>query len=416
MDNNQGLQVICSDDPLLKMEYSQNVIHSWRQQAPDAEYRIYTFSELQGQGSSGANLKELENELSDVGLFGGAKIIKIILKDLDATAMDLFEMIAATFHSDLYILIELPRINKTIADAEPQPLPEEKRHRMSFRDLALDSDNSKGSGRKKSTTRKSKGGGKNGSVDARKKTVISYLKYLGANIVVLYTPEGQDLRHWIDNRAHEYNFSLTKESIEFVANCYDNNLLGIDQSLQIMDLMYCANPSANRFNLGLKEVEPYFSQDARFSGFELPNAILTGDSLRALNVISSYSSGQGGSISAALSLFLFNLDAAFIAVYDGKTEGITAKTPYGERSRFFLSRGIKTPAAQNAIMAAIKDISTDLLDVLNSCLTEATLAYSRFDNDGAYRALQRMAVLVAKNKNPQQTMRLAKGLAFDLLQ
>ena len=415
MDNNQGLQVICSDDPLLKMEYSQNVISAWRQQAPDAEYRIYTFSELQGLGSGGANLKELENELSDVGLLGGAKIIKIILKDLDATAMDLFEMIAATFHSDLYILIEMPRINTVLAKAEPQPLPEEKRHRMSFRDLALDSDDSKSSGRKKSTPRKAKGG-KSGSGDARKKAVMGYLKYLGAHIEVLYTPEGQDLRHWIDNRAHEYNFSLTKESIEFIANCYDNNLLGIDQCLQIMDLMYCANPSANRFNLGVKEVEPYFSQDARFSGFELPNAILTGDSLRALNVISSYSSGQGGSISAALSLFLFNLDAVFTAVYDGKTDGITAKTPYGERSRFFLSHGIKTPAAQNAIMAAIKDISTDLLDVLNNCLTEATLAYSRFDNDGAYRALQRMAVLVTKNKNQQQTMRLAKGLAFDLLQ
>lgn len=374
--------IVCSDDPLLKLERTRELIAQGREKLPDADFLLYTFSDLQGQG--GANLQSIENEMSDPGLFGGDRIIKVNLKDLDATAIDLLKLVAASFRPGLFIILELPRLNTTytkVAPLDPSPL----RHILSF-EPGEQAPATKKASRPKSSVKRQP------SLETRKKEAMGYIQGLGAHIEILYPPEGPELKQWIAARGRKYRLNIAPTVVEYIAQSCDNNLLTIDHSLQLMELLH-SECSGAISELTLDEVETYFTQDSRYSGFELPQAIFSRDSLKALNVISSFCSGQEMNITQALSLLIGRLDESLTSVALGKEKNI-GRAAFNEQRAFFLSRNIKVRASQDAHLKAIREMPDNLLAFLNQCLSEASIAQSRFDQEGAMRALQRMALAV----------------------
>lgn len=368
--------VVCSDDPLLKLERTRDLIAQGRQKLPEAEFLLYTFSDL--QGFAGTNLQAIENEMSDPGLFGGDRIIKVNLKDLDNTAIDLFKLVAASFRPGLFIILELPRINSTytkVAPLDPSPL----KHILNF-DQAAPAPAKKGAKKSRAP-----------SLETRRKEAMGYLLGIGAHVEVLYPPD--DLKQWIALRGRAYNLKMAPAVVDFIAQSCDNNLLTINQSLQLMELLHAGTGSSV---LTLDEVETYFTQDARYSGFELPQALFNRDSLKALSIISSFCSGQEMNLQAALSLLIGRLDESLMSVALGKEQNIVRAAPQAKMA-FFMSRNVKVRASQDALLRAIREMSEETLCTLSQYLSEASCALSRFDSDGALRALQRIALAVNRD-------------------
>lgn len=407
---NSEIYVICSDDPLLKLDRSRELLARWRQFVPDAEFLLYTYSELQGTGGS-PNLKGIENEMSDPGLFGGERIIKVILKDMDTTAIELFKLIAANMRPGLFILIELPRITAKLAKSKE--VDSQGLHRfLTFREgsagaeaLAQQSGAKGGKGgrssaaKKKTATRSRKG-------EAAKSEAIGYLRDVGAQFEILYPPEGAQLKSWISQRAGMYGFRVNNDALDFIARSCDNNLLTIDHSLQVLQMMAEADNMQQMKVLDLKSVEDYFTQDARYNGFELPEAIFNGDSLKALTIIASFCSGHDTNLSTALGLLINRMDSSISTVYEGKQQNLQ-RAHFNTQTAFFMSHNLKVPSSQKSHLKAMQVLTDGQLEELTSCLSEASCSYSTFDLDGAYRALQRMALAATQ---PGQTRFLSADL------
>lgn len=401
-----NIYLICSDDPLLKMERSQDIIKQWRNLDPQAEFLLYTFSEIQGAGSSGPNLKSIESEMSDPGLFANSRIIKIILKDLDNTAVELFKLIASNYREGLYILIDLPIITTKLADSAPKD-PAPLRRYLSFSagsaggEALAQNELPKTKSKRASTKPKTTKSMHTRMSDSAKKTeAIGYLRFLGAQIERLYTPDGHKLIEWIQRRAAQYGFNLSGQPLDFIARSCDNNLLTINHSLQVLAMMQ-GNTSRQRIDLTLDMVEAYFIQDSRYTGFELPVAIFNNDPLKALNIIASFCSGCDTSKDQAIGLLLNRMDSSLNTVYEGKKLKIDWSYNSKQRQAFLLSHNLKISTTQNAVIQAIRNLSEEHLHYMTQCLSEASCFYSTFDFDGAYRALQRMALIVSHPQGVQ---------------
>ena len=382
--------IICSDDPMLKLERSSALINQARNQLPSAEFLLYTFSELQGNGGS-PNLKDIEGQMSDPGLFGGDRIIKVILKDFDELAIELFKLIACSYRPGLFIIVEMPRIANTYGKVEAKSNADLKMFSSflpgSDGEAALLAQESKttkkGTKSKAKTIKKPK---RATGLEARRKESFGYLKGIGAHIEFIYTPEGRYLQEWILTQARSFGLSVTPEALDFIISSCDNNLLVMYQSLQMMQLVR----SGNNAPLTLEDVENYFTQDARYTGFEISEAILMANHNKALNIIYSFCSGQNQGLSQAIGFLISRLDESLNIVYKGKQAKI-ASAPINERTAFFMQNKIKVRSAQEAHLKAIRDMPEHMLVYLTKNLAQASRAYSHYDNDQALLALQRMA-------------------------
>lgn len=103
--------VFSSDDPL-KNERSKAVIAQARQELPQAEFMLFTSSDL--TSGSVANLARLENELIDPGLFGGDRIIKILLKWFKLIAVQVLQLLAMRSRPGVVTVVEIGRINSAL--------------------------------------------------------------------------------------------------------------------------------------------------------------------------------------------------------------------------------------------------------------------------------------------------------------
>lgn len=387
-----NINLICSDDPLLKKEAVEERLAYGRQLLPNADFLLYTASDLGGIG--GANLKQLENEMSDPGLFGGDRIIKINLNGLDTTAVEVFTSLATNYRPGLFIIVELPIIKAAYSKVKPlDPAPLKRFLSFMPGTAGGDAFDAQHSKRKTKKTRKSK--------ESQITDSLGYLKYLGADIVLIYPLDEAKTRYWINDRAKRYGLSLEPDAVNLIANCADNNLMLIDQSLQVLSLTY---PNA-RLNVEL--VDTYFTQDSRYTGFELPVAICLQDSLKALNIINSVCSGAGSSSSSlqsGLRLLISSMDNTLSTIYAGQREKIL-KQQYNVQMSFMYSHNIKLQSTQNAYKKAIGLWTPQMLHLATQCLSEATMLYSRFDFEGAYRAMQRLA-MVPQQRNLGQLMHL----------
>ena len=216
------IYILSSDEPLLKNDLSKNILDKAHQLLPEAPLLLFTQSDFASSGK--ANLRALETEL-----FGGDRIIKIYLSDLNNIAIEVLYLLATRMRSGIVVIVDLPRILSSLNKVKAEKF-----------DL----------NQKKAKT-----------LTAEK--VFAYLKYVQAEITIAYPPEGRQLYQWVNQRAYKYNLSLTPESCEYFSKACEGNLTLIDQTLQILAL----NPKTS--SVGLDEAVAILDADSRFQNLEL---------------------------------------------------------------------------------------------------------------------------------------------------
>ena len=358
---NSNYFILCSDDPLLKNDKSDELIHKAMSSHQAPEFLLFTYSDF--QSTSQTNLTKLENELMDNGFFCDFKVIKIYLKDLDKTAVDVLNCITEHIRDNLLVIVDMPRIATTYTKA-------------------LASDLAKAKKRGKALT------------DADKKRAFAHANFKGAQVLSFYPPEGAQMLSWISNRSNMYGFSINRDAAEFLALSCEGNLVTIDQTLKIMQL------STDLKVIDRNVVQYFFTKDARFTGFEFPEAILNADSMRALNILDSLLNEQAGAKTQVLGLMLSRLDSTLNTVLKCRSEKIFTQS-FDVQKAFFFKENIKIPSIQKTIINASRNMPLELIDYLLKELTEASIKFSLFDLKSVTQALQRISICMSNFKAMQ---------------
>lgn len=357
--------LIASDDPLLKNERSAEIVAAARKEMPDADFMMFTHSDFQSSGE--ANLQRLENELMDPGLFGGDRIIKIYLKELNRTAVAVLMLIAQRLRDRVVIVIDLPRIQASFQKLTPKPFEKPSKDK-------------KTSPRKSSFEKKAAG-----KKDAE--LAVSYLLNRGAQVQIIYPPEGDQLIAWIQNRARKYTLGCTPDCARYIAACGEGNLTGIDQTLNMLGI------TAPNSAISIELLDKTLSQDSRFSGFEIAEAVLNGDGVRALNVLNSFCQGSGP-LTEALGQIIGSLDSALTAIPRVREAHPERMQNWKDKSMFYMSLGLRTLGMQKAVQKAAFRMPPELVRYLTDELAYASQLWSSFRTSEARQALQDLCASV----------------------
>lgn len=351
-----NIYIIASDDILLKSDREDEIVKQWRQKLPEAISLLFSYEDF--KSSSDSNLTVLENELMDPGLFGGDRIIKIYLKDFDKVTVDIMMLLAQRNRDGIVVILDLPRILSSYQKIKPAPFVKEKTK---------------------------------GKIEERKKKALSYLFHQGASLEILYPPEGDALIDYIAKRVQKYGLTIDREALNFLSLSCEGNLISIDQSLKQIAL------ASKIKNIDMNTIVSYFNEDSRYTGFEFSEALFSGNSKKALNILNSCCNSQGSSKQSALNLLLSNVDKTLYAVKKMREEKIQVNN-YQAKIAFFKPLGILVPNAQKAISYAAINMPDKLLDYITQELAKASIAYCNFNENEAYLAIQRCVVACANFK------------------
>lgn len=354
--------IFSSDDPFLKNERSKAVIVQARQELPQAEFMLFTSSDL--TSGSAANLARLENELIDPGLFGGDRIIKIYLNDLNTVAVQVLQLLAVRSRPGVVSVVEIGRINSTLAKT-----PAANKLKDDLSDKR--------------------------SVDGKAKAVIANLKFIGSQIEILYPPEGPKFSQWIRNLAgNKFGLSVKDDALEFLSLSCEGNLVSVDQFFELV------KTTSQTREITLQLASEYISGNSRYTGFEFAeSAVLAGkNSIRALNILSSLT--QTGSLAQVLPLVIGSFDRLLnaISLLREHSELLTGRVNYKDRMIFFKPLRISAISTMDAAVFAAKNMPQDYYDYLVKELSLASKAYQAFNNDEALMHLQNMAVSTCNQK------------------
>ncbi len=350
---NSRVYLLCSDDPLLKNEKSEALVHEALSSHTNPEFLLFTYSDFKGEGGS-SNLARLENELKDLGFFCDFRVIKIYLKDLDKIAVEVLECIAANAMDSMLIIVDLPRVNTIYTKVTPKNIHDKDK-------------------------------GKTPGLETRKKNAIAYILGARGEVLSMYPPDINEMPAWIMQRCRLYGFNIDNNTAAYLSQRCEGNLVTIDQSLKIMQIT-CPNKI-----IDINAADAFFNQDSRYSGFEFTDALLNAQSQRALNILDALLKEQVSIASVVLSLILSRLDEALKTIVRFKKEQIHKKD-YSSKSRFFLSHNIKMLKTQQAITKAAVHMPDELIDYIAKELSQASYDFSCFDFTKVILSLQRMAV------------------------
>lgn len=348
------IYIICSDDPLLKKDREDEIVQQAKQKYPEAVYILLTNSDF-GTSSTSPNLTILENELMDPGLFGGDRIIKIYLKDLDKTTVEVLNLIVKRYREGVVIIIDLPRIIASYTKLQGKPYEEKK-------------------GKK--------------SLETQKKDAISYVKGIGGTIEVLYPPEGDNLIRFIANRANNKNLVFNNEAIRYLCDSADGNLVAIDQLLNQIALSDFAKQQ-----ITTEILAKIFTQDSRYFAYDYIDALISGQGIKALNILNSVCSEQGQSKMQVLPMILNRLNTVIESIYKGQELNLS-RLDYAKKQEFYNKYGYRLPKSQNIIMMAINNMPEVLLNYLTKSIAKASIDLKHFDTNNCFLKLQNMAIAV----------------------
>ncbi len=344
------VSILSSDDPLLKNERSAMLIEQARRQMPDAEFMIFTSSDFQSTGD--ANLSVLENELIDPGLFGGDRIIKIYLSDLNKTAAQVLMLIAQRIRHGILVIIDLPRIQRSFEKLAPKPFTPVK----------------------------------NASIKILTESAVSFIKGIGGSLEIMYPPAGEELIQFILKRAASLKLRCDRNNAQYIAACLEGNLVSLVQALQLIAF------TAPNAELTPELLDKIMIQDSRFSGFEVAQAVLEGNCIRALNALNSFCQASSSPVES-LGQVISQLDSALSAIPNVKSahlERMDARTIYA----FFLKLNIKTLPMQKALQKAALSMPPQLYDFLCQELARASRYLSSFECDKARACLETLCAAV----------------------
>ncbi len=101
-----------------------------------------------------------------------------------------------------------------------------------------------------------------------------------AGVVIQVWPvKAAEMPGWIKNRAQHHGLQLTRESIQFLAQQTEGNLMAADQEIEKLRITHGVG------NITLQDVAASASGSAHFTIFELMDAALAGETARALKII-----------------------------------------------------------------------------------------------------------------------------------
>lgn len=98
-------------------------------------------------------------------------------------------------------------------------------------------------------------------------------------VIQVWPLKAAEMPGWIQNRAQHHGLQLTRESIQFLAQQTEGNLMAANQEIEKLRITHGVG------NITLKEVAASAAGSAHFTIFELMEAALSGETARALKMI-----------------------------------------------------------------------------------------------------------------------------------
>ena len=100
-----------------------------------------------------------------------------------------------------------------------------------------------------------------------------------AVVINCQTPNAEQLPRWVVNRAKSLGLSIEQEAVQLLCYSYENNLLALKQTLQLLDLLY---PDRK---LTFTRVNSVVEQSSVFTPFQWVDARLAGKASRACRIL-----------------------------------------------------------------------------------------------------------------------------------
>lgn len=100
-----------------------------------------------------------------------------------------------------------------------------------------------------------------------------------ATLINCQTPNANQLPTWIVNRAKSMSLTIDEDAVELLCYSYENNLLALKQSLQLLALLYPEQ------KITYKRVEEVVEQSSIFTVFQWIDALFDGNLPRAKRIL-----------------------------------------------------------------------------------------------------------------------------------
>lgn len=215
-----GIYLLSGDDPLLLSESQDLIVQASIKQGFDEK-----FSQEINQSTDWNDLYE---RCQSFGLFFTKQILILNLpENLTVSMQQGLAQLISVLQTDILLILTLPKLTKTM----------------------------------------------------EKQAWFGAVEKMGALQINCQTPNGEQLPRWLNQRVKNMGLQLDNEAAQLLCYSYENNLLALKQTLQLLDLLYPDH------NLTFQRVNAVVEQSAVFTPFQWVDALLEGKGNRARRIL-----------------------------------------------------------------------------------------------------------------------------------
>lgn len=200
--------------------------------------------------------------------------------------------------------------------------------------------------------------------------------------VMLATVEAGALPGWLQARARRLGLSLQPDALQLLADRTEGNLLAAAQTLDKLQLLH---PSGD---INVESVAELVSDSARYSVFDLADAVLAGDVSRTARLMLGLES-EGQAESVVLWALQKDLRALTLIAEQMQSQGLRQASPQQLTQLGFWSR------RQGPAQLALRRLSLIRLQRLSSGLLDVDRAIKGQSGERAWDVLLRLAMAMA---------------------
>ncbi len=175
-------------------------------------------------------------------------------------------------------------------------------------------------------------------------------------LIVIWPPHRNQFSGWLQTRAKTYGLSFTADAVALLAEYYEGDLLGADQTLQLLLLYY-----GNSANLSKEQVATCANEQPRYDLFEFADTVLSGDTPKALKQLSLL---QEQDIAPNLLLWVIAKDIRTLYQHRANLKAATqAAVSFKQLGIWQKRQGLFTQALKRLSLKSLHE----LLDLLYAC-------------------------------------------------
>ncbi|NRA55718.1 MAG: DNA polymerase III subunit delta [Gammaproteobacteria bacterium] len=205
--------------------------------------------------------------------------------------------------------------------------------------------------------------------------------------VVINQPQGQAFNHWVNRRLSHHRLNLTPDAQAQFSRLFEGNLLAADQELEKLSLQL------GQQQIDLATLKQRTTNQARYSLFELQDALLNGSANKALAILNHL---KQQAVEPQLIFWAFNKEFELLQQLHQQQQQKQSLAKIYQQARIWQSRqnlyqnALQRLSAQHLLKIAQLLAQIDLEIKINfslpwPLLTELVLVYSQADT----RLLQR---------------------------